>query len=47
MPTLPDDYYPDPDALYEERHEWHDHWYADIDRDCGNYDLYEDEEDDQ
>ena len=36
-----DDYYPDVDALYEERTEWPDHWYDDIDRDCG-FDFYED-----
>ncbi len=47
MPTLPDDYYPDSDALYEERNEWHDHWYDDIDRDCDPRDPYEDDEDEE
>jgi hypothetical protein len=47
MPTLPDDYYPDPDALYEERNEWHDYWYDDIDRDCDPRDPYEDDEDEE
>lgn len=47
MPTLPDDYYPDPDALYEERNEWHDYWYDDIDRCCDPRDPYEDDEDEE
>ncbi len=44
-----EDYYPDPDALYEEQHEWHDHWYDNIDRDCSPSYLCEDEygDDDQ
>jgi len=47
MPTLPDDYYPDPDALYEERNEWDDSWFDDIHRYCDSRDLFEEEEDDQ
>lgn len=45
----PDDIYnyvPDVDALYEERTEWQDHWYDDIDRDSGSY-FYDEESDDE
>jgi len=51
MPTLPDDgdYYPDIDALYEERTECHD-WYndiADLVDCCDPRDPYEDDEDEE
>lgn len=52
MPTMSDEYYPDPDALYEERNEWDDSWYDDswyddIHRDCDSCDLYTDEEEEE
>lgn len=47
MPTLPDDYYPDPDALYEEQNEWHDYWYDDIEREYDPRDPYEDDEEEE
>ena len=49
MPTLPDDSYPDPDALYEQRNEWwdysvYDYIYREWD---GDNPFKEEEEDDR
>ena len=44
MPTMSDDYYPDPDALYEERNELDYSWYDYIYREWDGDNPFEEEE---